>query len=282
MQKGKLMKVFLRVLFLIIILSLNVHPQDKVVFKIRYLPDTKYIETMALNSESEVHFQGSEEFMQNLKSRGVQNPAKVNKQSSFETILKTGKLTDETHFPLTLEIVKSDLGDSKSIVPDSTIIFGHGSLNNMPQLDSISSRGMDEKLKITLLQTMQSIFSQVTMPEKEMKIGDEYSHEAPLSIPIAGLNIKMTIKTNYKLLSILKGIADFDITQDYTFNTESDKDTIKAAGKGKGKLLYYAEKGFCPEYQIDTDLDMNMNTNGINLYIKSKSNIVQKTEVSKD
>ncbi|MDR3626858.1 MAG: hypothetical protein P4L45_08500 [Ignavibacteriaceae bacterium] len=256
--------------------------QERIIFKIKYKPETKYNQTMEQTSQTEVKYSGSEEFLQKLKDKGAQNPTINNTKSKIESIFKTGKLTDGKRFPLTLEIINTTRGDGKKFIPDGTIIYGHGTIDNVPSFDSISSPGMNEQFKSTILQTMQSLFSQVILPEKEIKIGDEFSQETPISIPVAGINFKMVIKTNYKLIDIVKGVGDFDINQVYTFDTESNKDTIKATGKGKGKLLYDIEKGFDPEYQIDTDIEMNMNVNNLSLYIKSKSNIVQKTEVSKE
>ena len=43
---------------------------------------------------------------------------------------------------------------------DGTIIYGKGTLNNLPVLDSITSKGLSEELKKTIMQTMQSFFTQ--------------------------------------------------------------------------------------------------------------------------
>ena len=152
----------------------------------------------------------------------------------------------------------------------------------MPTLDSIVSKELDEEFKKTMLQTMQATFSQINIPERNVKIGDVFDIDTPLSLPIASIQLEMTITTNYKLLSIKNDIADFDINQVYTMKTNTDKFPITATGTGKGKLLYDIVNNFNLKYQIEMEMSANVKIEQIELDITSITKLAQTAKISKN
>ena len=116
----------------------------------------------------------------------------------------------------------------------------------------------------------------------DLACGESFSIETPLSIPIADVTIKMTIKTSYKLLSITKGIADFDVSSVYIMKTTITKHPIKATGSGKGKLLYDVSNNYNLKYQTDTKMEMNIKLDNFNLDIKSTSGFTQTSKIIKN
>ncbi len=260
----------------------NGQTQNSLTFKVQYKPETKYSSTIKQTSYSELTYSGSEEFLQKLNDKGVKNPTITNIESKIETVFKTGKSTDGINFPLTIEIVKTKSNDGKRVIPDGMLIYGHGSNGNMPTLDSIVSDGIKEEFKKTLLQAMQSTFSQLNFPERQVKIGESFSIESPLSIPIAGVTIEITMTTNYHLLRINNGIADFDVSQVYTLKTIIAKYTVNATGSGQGKLFYDVSNNYYLKYQTDNEMEMNLKLDQFDLNLKNKSGFVQTSEISKN
>ena len=189
---------------------------DGILFKVEYKPETRYNETLEQSSEATITYIGSDEFLKNLKGRGVSNPTISNKNSTTKEILKTGKLTDGVHFPLTMEFISTESSDGKQVIPDGTIIYGKGTVGSMPTFDSMFSPGMMDETKKVFMKTMEATLSQITFPAKQLSVGDTFTHETPLTIPIAGKKIEMKIATIYKLVSISGGQAGFDISQHYT------------------------------------------------------------------
>jgi hypothetical protein len=214
-----------------------------------------------------------------LKNKGVQNPTVMDKVSTTESILKTGTLTDGTQYPLSIEFVKSTSSDGKNIIPNGTVIYGRVSNGAMPLLDSVVSAGLTMEYKKTLLQAMQNTFSQLSFPEKKVKVGESFSIESPLSIPVAGVTIEMTITTTYTLLSVTNGIADINVSQTYTMKTNASKYTIKATGSGKGKMLYDDSIGTMVKYTMDTEMNADMKLEQYDLSIRSNNGFVQTTSV---
>ncbi|MEN9440107.1 MAG: hypothetical protein RLZ33_183, partial [Bacteroidota bacterium] len=260
--------------------DIHAFKDDELTFKVQYKPEKKYSQTIEQTSHTDIKYSGSEEFLQKLKDKGVQNPTITDKATKIESIFKTGKLTDGTNFPLTMEFIKTTSSDGKKEIPDGTLIYGHCSIGNMPTLDSIASDELDEEFKKALLQAMQSSLSQLSLPEKRVKVGESFSRESPLSMPIAGVTVEMTITTNYKLLGITNGIADFDVSQVYTMKSTITKHTIKATGNGKGKLLYDVSNNYYLKYQIDTEMGMNMKLDNFDLDLNSKSGFIQTTVIT--
>lgn len=255
--------------------------KNEFLFKIQYNPETKYDQTMDQTSHLEMKYAGDVDFMQKLKDKDVQNPTVIDNHSVIESVMKTGKLTNKTYFPLTIEFLKTTNSDNKTTIPDGTIIYGKGTLGNMPTLDSIVSKGLSEEFKKGLLQTMQATFSQINIPERKVKVGDVFDIDTPLSIPVANIQMDMTITTTYKLLSIKNNVADFDISQVYTLKTNTTQFPINATGTGKGKLLYDVVNNFNLKYQIDMEMSANVKIEKIELDIKTKTGMIQSAKISK-
>jgi hypothetical protein len=274
------MKKIILSFWVLILLAYYTYAQNKLHFKVSYKPQTQYNQSSLQSNHSEIKYSGPKEFLQKLKEKGVQNPTITDTEMKIESVFRTGALTDGTDFPIVIEFVKIENSNDEVVLPEGTLIYGHGSVGNMPALDSIVANGLDEEFKNTLLKTMQSTFSQLSFPEKQVKVGESFSIETPLTIPIADVTIEMTITTNYKLLSITDGVADFKISQVYTMKTLISKYTIKAKGSGKGKLLYDVANNFYMKYEVDTEMEMNMKIEEMTLDLNSKTGIIQTTSIT--
>lgn len=274
-------KISLQIL-IVTAFSFTSQSQDSLIFKVQYSPETNYAQTIEQTTHSNIKYLGSDEFLKNIKDKGISNPTITDKTSTIQTLFKTGKLTNKTDFPLTIEFLKTTSSDGKQEIPDGTLIYGHGSISSLPSLDSIVASGLDEEIKKVVLQTMQSTLSQLSLPEKRVKVGESFSTDTPLSIPIAGVTLDMTITTNYKLLSITNGIANIDISQVYTMKTTITEHTMQGTGSGKGKLSYDTLKNYYLNYQINTEMNMTLQLDNFGLDLTSKSGFVQSTVITKN
>jgi hypothetical protein len=276
------MKKYISYLLILSHFFCNSQTQKEVKFKVQYKPDMKYNQMIEQKSQTNIKYSGSEDFLKKLKDKGVENPMITSTQSKIETIFKTGKETTKKTFPLTIEFTKTVSSDGKIIIPDGTIIYGNGSNGNMPTLDSIVSKELDEKFKKSLLQTIQSTLNQLSFPEKKIKIGDSFIRESPLSIPVSGSTIEMTITTYYKLLDIENNIANFDVSSVYTMKSVITKYDIKATGNSKGKMLYDIVNNNLTDYKTDTEMKMNFKLEDLYMDLESKSSFIQTIEISKN
>ncbi len=255
--------------------SCNSQTEDEIEFNIRYTPETVYYQNIEQTSSNEIKYSGSEKFLLNLKEKGVQNPTITNDHSIMESVIITKKMTNN-RIPMTMEFVKTSNED----IPDGTMIYGYCLPNkSMPTLDSVASENMDDESKTILLNGLQSTFEQFSLPNKRLKVGDSFTQDSPVSIPIADVNVDMTVTTVYKLTSIKNDTASLDVSQVYTITSSFDQYIINATGNGNGKMLYLISKNYYSEYQMDTELEMSLEVKNIKLDLKSKSEFLQALKI---
>ncbi|NOS92885.1 MAG: hypothetical protein HOP30_13255 [Cyclobacteriaceae bacterium] len=272
------MEKLLGLLFISIGLSCN--SQDMIVFKVKYTPGTNYNQTINQATETTVKYAGAQEFLQDLKARKIDNPTITTANSKTKSIIKTGKLIDNKSFPVSIHFIETTSSDGKSPIPNGTIIYGACSLEKFPSLDSISGTLSDD-IKKVLLQTMQKSFSQMDFPEQKVRVGETFSRQTPLTLPIAGINLEISITTTYKLINVKSNSAMFDISQVYTFKSTIKDYDVKVTGTGKGNLIYDIDYHFYKRYQIDTDMMLNMKLDKLDLGLNSKSRFVQSVTITK-
>lgn len=269
-------------LFLIFVSSFNYSQSNQVLdFKPGYSAETVYNQTTINASDYEVLYSGSEKLTELLKNSGTENPTKIKTNFNVETVSKTGKTDKTGNFPITIEYLKADDGKGKAIIPSGTILYGKASADNMPIMDSIVSKGMEESFKNSIFQTVQSTFKQLALPQKKLKIGESFSQESPLSIPVAGINFDMQITTTYTLKSITQKNAFFDVAQVYTMKIQDDRFDTKGAGKGSGTLTYDIPNHFATENTLSMDLDLELKNNDFSINLKSKTSFSQTSTISK-
>jgi hypothetical protein len=251
-------------------------------FKIKYTPQTKYLQKVKQSIESTLHYTASDEILEKLKQNGVQNPTITTNINTIESIFKSGKLQRDGSFPVSIEFLNSINSDNKTIIPNGTLIYGKGTVSKMPILDSIVSKDLDENFKKTLLKTVQSTFSQLDLPEKTLKTGESFSQETPFVIPVAGISLEMVLTTTYKLVSILNKTANFDISVLYTMKISVEKYNIQGSGTGTGKMNYDMVNHFPTKYDLDTEMVFGMKQDAFSLEAKTKSGFYQTVQILKN
>jgi hypothetical protein len=265
---------------LFISIGLSCNSQDMILFKVKYTPGTNYSQSINQATETTVKYSGSKEFLQDLKAKKVDNPTITKASSKTKSILKTGKLIDNKSFPVSIHFIETTSSDGKSPIPNGTVIYGTGSLEKFPALDSISG-SLSDDIKKTLLQTMQKSFSQMDFPEQKVRVGETFSRQTPLTLPIAGITLEISITTTYKLINVKGNSAMFDISQVYTLKSTIKNYDVTMTGTGKGNLIYDIDYNFYKRYQIDTDMIINMKLDKFDLGLNSKSKFVQSVTITK-
>nr|WP_322625479.1 hypothetical protein [uncultured Flavobacterium sp.] len=235
-----------------------------------YRPETTYKQTLAQQHSTTIQYKANEDVLNVLKEQGVQNPTVQNINSGYTTEVKTGKSLDGKTFPLTIKFLKVPQGFEKGGLTTSTKIYGHGEIGTFPKIDSIASPEMSDKLKTTLLATIDGLLSQTKFPEKAFKKGETQQVISPVTVPIAGTTIDMDLITDYTLTEIKNNIAKFNIAITYKTKTADPKYRITGLGSGKGVMDYDIKKKFPVSQKSDIimqmaftykEFDMEINSN---------------------
>ena len=158
---------------LILFFTIKIHSQESVVFKVEYKPNHTYSQFTEQSSSQEINYIGSDEILEKIKSNGIENPTISKTTTKLKNINITGKINNN-EFPLTIEFKDTGEKSESNIIPLGTIIYGKVKIGETPTLDSINSPKMESELKQVFLKSIQKGISQVTLPNKEIKIGEPF------------------------------------------------------------------------------------------------------------
>lgn len=258
----------------------NQPKDDSLLFSVKIKPEQKYAMEIQRLSETEFKYIGGEKAMNKLRSMGIRTSNVSNRKMQTTLVLTTEKLLDRTYIPVKLEVTRSNSNNGRSDIPQGMVVNGESANGEMPVFSSVQSgkpATMDEKM---ILQSVQSSFSQLTLPEKKLKIGDLFTTESTLTIPMEKSHVEIAVTNTYKLTGIANGLASFDVTQNYAMNQLRMDNSFKGTGSGHGKLTYCVDKNMLSAYELNSELEINKKLENFQFVLKTKSAFAQKIEVS--
>ena len=259
------------------------YAQNQLIFKSQYSPEKRYAQSTIINTESTIKYAGSEQFLKKIKDRGIENPTLQVDKSTTEIVSISGKPLSNGIFPLTMEFVKIENKDEKVTLPQGTKFYAHAGNGSVPVIDSIVSKGIEENFKKQLHEMMQQMFTQSVFAEKKLKIGEEFTLEIPMSIPIAGIRIDMNIISIYKLTTIKNDIGYFDVIQKTILKSNvAPSYTINATGNGKGTVLYDIKNNFNIENHTESEMKLSFSYEIFSIDMTTKSSFIQTTTITKN
>jgi hypothetical protein len=248
-------------------------------FNVHYNPQTKYKCVMQQSSDNKLTYSADDEFLKDLKDNGIKNPTITKRESTIESLVKTGESNKYNYFPLTIEITNISDTTLKKALPVGSLIYGSESNDGPPEIDSISSATLPQVTKNALLKAMKAVFTQTTFPKKKLSIGEDFSNEATVSIPIAGIKFDINMTTNYKLSRIISGTAIFDVLQTSTIKTNLTGHKITLTGDGSGKLIYDMKNNIYKEYEMSSKMKMHLVLDKFTLDDSTATSFKQTTEI---
>ncbi|MEO6977104.1 MAG: hypothetical protein ABI113_01960, partial [Mucilaginibacter sp.] len=252
----------------------NAQAQKAIVFKMKYLPNHAYAMATGMTMKFDVNLSGNEDIIEKLKTQGITQPMKATMVMSLSGNTKTGQTAADEVFPMTvtykLDSMSVKIADKDIPMPPklntSTTIYGHAGKEGRFKADSISGNKMKDTSEKKITQMMNAIQNKIKFPEKPLHIGDSFTQEMPVNIPIAEGEGNTNINVTYKLVSIDNGIANFDIVQNADIQLNVKGVTLKITGTGTGKLVYSIKNSFPIDYK--TTLNLAIDGNISNMVIK--------------
>lgn len=255
------------------------------IFKSSYLPNTTYRITMTNDAKTEMDLLDKNEGMNHP---GMELPTQIDMVVTSTTLVETG--TENTHGNIPLELtfekfnVVQKLNGQEQTNPDKfnlggLKIFATANQNNKIKIDKIEGREIDDIVKITLPSMIENLTQNIKFPENPVKIGDQFTLEIPMQMPVANMpqfNTK-TIMT-CKLTKVEKDLAYFDISQKFEMLQESG---FEITGSGEGKFTYDLTKNFYVEYHSKSKMNLQAKMEIVNLKSTMNMNISSIAEVIK-
>lgn len=245
----------------------SINAQQSIKFKMGYKPSTTYKITSDQKSSTSISYGADMEPM-------VQEAA-INMIQTF----KTGKLTGNS-MPIVMTMVPEKGSDAAAVMPNGATIYGSVKNENQVQFDSISGDGMQEQTKSMMMTMIKTMASQYVVPERTVKVGESFSVDVPMDMPMGPITMKMNTKTTYKLVKIEGKKAFFDLVTVIDISGDMSGQEMKGSGSGTGLLVYDIDKNFFTEQTGKSTSTMAFEAQGMKMNIAATQDINMKAEVS--
>lgn len=256
---------------LVSFITLSAAAQKTVTFKVAYKPNTVYTQNMAQTATNNISYKAPEDILGMLEAQGVKNPTITENKTKSVSVTTTGKLTGG-EIPLTTKM-SLDAGTAEKIIPDNTMLYGKVKQDGLPVFDSIRAPGMQKEIKDVFLKTVQATLAQIIIPEQKVKVGQTFTLNTPLSIPVGPAMMNINDAATYKLIKVEGTKAYFDVSHIYIIDTDVSGQPIKGSGSGTGKLVHDLANNYILNQDITMSMQMGFDTNGITMDIKSATTI---------
>jgi hypothetical protein len=251
--------------------ALTVKAQEPVIFKLKFLPDHEYKANMKMAMDMQ---------MTGVPAPPVKSKKATTKSAKAKPMLMkmdmttklditTGAVIPNNSFPVTMRYkdmtIKSIVNGKETPMPKNPIIgqvvYGQSEIDGKFQIDSVAGAGANEQMKTAMKTMVNSLQGNVQFPEKPLNIGESFTQEVPINMPVAGMNLDMKAKSTYKLIAITANLAYFDMDMTMNFGMDSEKNggmKMTGNGGGKGKLIYNIEENYFTTMTSTMSLDYNM------------------------
>jgi hypothetical protein len=269
------MKKFAFLALASLLIAFSASAQKSITFKYKYLPGRTYSGTMGMTLNCNAVLKGDTQLIEKLKSQGINQPVTLTMAMKMVSDTKTGSADANKVFPFTMsykmENMSFKVGSNAIPMPananSGVNIFGHVAVDGKLKADSITSnagklKDTSDKTVTKLINSFQNI---IKFPEKPMHIGDTFTQDMPLNMPMTGNGMDIKAKSIYKLVSIADGKAYFDITQSMDVTIPVKGQPITLTGTGTGKLIFDLKNSFPTQYVANIDLKFSGKINTLEI-----------------
>ncbi len=240
--------------------------QKSVTFKMKYLPNHNYDMAMNMAMNFKVNLSGNDDIISKLESQGITQPLNADVKMDMGGNTKTGNAAADGTFPMTMNIKLNNVSvqlSGKDIpiptdkIKTNTTIYGHSDVNGKLKADSVTGSVKDTASK-KIAQLMNSIQNKIKFPDHPLKVGDTFTQDLPLNIPMSqSSDSEAAVKAVYKLVSIANGNAVFEVTQTVDMKLNIQQATLTIAGTGAGTVTYSIKNSFPTDYKSKLDLKID-------------------------
>ncbi|MFI5160346.1 MAG: hypothetical protein ACHQHN_03670 [Sphingobacteriales bacterium] len=243
--------------------------QRSILFKIKYLPERTYQSNVSMTSNIELNVENiSKKDSDKLIKDGITMPMTVSVSTLSDLTIVTGRPSPQNIYPIVFRfnnVKRTGAINGTEMPGESEGVSGHELYATTTQtdslhLDSISGKQLDTSLQKELTSTFDVMANELHLPEKTLKISDEFTIEIPFHMDMKGVDATIKVNATYKLTSIKKGLANFDIDQSSQLDFKNTKNTQTLTGKGggHGEMIYDIKRNFPRRISRDLLFDYEM------------------------
>jgi len=263
-----------KLIYIFLLLSVfKARAQDGILFKIKYMPGYSYQMSSAIKFKINPSLSGDTAIINKIKAQGIQQPINLDIGMDVKSSVNTGKLNANKSFPITF--IKGDAEINGTIngtvipIPahpsNGSKIYAHSLEDGTYRVDSVSGSTLKDTSTKFISQMINSIQHQVKFPEHPLKVGDSFTQEIPLNLPISANSISIKIKVIYKLISVSDGNAYFDMSQDLNMALTIKNVIVNLSGTGSGKMTYNIKNHFPSRYESELNINLKGSVDKLNI-----------------
>ncbi len=257
-------------LLLLCYAALYAKAQNAVLFKIKYLPSHTYKMAMKMDMGMDMSVSADSATMAKMKASGTKQPMVMQMNSTNSAEIKTGPLTPKRTFALKMttkpEVTKVTMNGAALPMSQQSLTAqtyeGECDADGKFHINSSTGGAANEQVKAALIAMINKLQGDIKFPEKPMKVGESFTMEAPMNVPVSGLNLDMVVKTIYTLTAIKENLAYFNMGMFMNIDINTQKDGVpinaKGQGSGTGKFVYSMKNNFATNMTSDMTMDLNM------------------------
>lgn len=265
------MKKFLPAI--LIIAAANICKAQSINFKLCYQPDHNYQLTGDMKMGVTTDLSSVPQIADQLKQKGITEPvnAVMNMQMNFN--INTGDAAADKTFPYQMSFAMPSMSanvngkDMPIPVPKNSgmKMYGHVAQGGQLSIDSLNGQKVSDSIAQKTLGMMNSMLKTVNFPNHPLKVGDSFTQQIPLNLPMF-TGLSNNVATTYTLVSVQGNKANFDIKQDMNMHMDiKGKVNITMTGTGTGKMTYDISNSFPITYTTDANMDIAVKADNMNV-----------------
>jgi hypothetical protein len=274
--------VFSAVLLISIIACPFFSFSQKIILKSSTKPNTAFVTSTVTTSDMLMDFKGSKSIREQLTNAGLNFPLVIKTSGSNELYTKIGAVGKDGNKAFEGTIRKytatTEVNGKKIETPpdrrDGFRVVGHIGDDDKVIIDTVKGLPMPE---------MEEQFKKlgyknaITFPDYAVGVGDVFVNEFPMSMPVAGMKIEMTVKSRYKVVSITAEKVTLDVKQAIEMDVMVDKGGIKmkltAAGNGLGVAIFDRQLEMVESNDTDMKMSMQIKMDDGKMLVEAKTKV---------
>ncbi len=264
----------------------NVFAQQAMVFKTKYLPLSKYSASVNMNTVLQMDFKGDSTELKKVAANGTQLPIIMQNKNDVSYTVTTGELNEKKLFPIAIKyqsVVNKELVNGNELPADANNLAGQqitGLCNGEKmQLDTSNGKQLADSLKNVVVNSLNNIQAEIYFPPTALKIGDTFTQDVPIAVPLSGMATQVNTHLVYKLIAIQNKTALFDISQSINYKVTTPQGDTNITGSGDGKLFFDIGNSFLKLYQTNLSLSYQMPMGKLTMTGTAKMTAVYKTDI---
>ena len=258
--------------------------QNEVLFQAKFKPNKTYITEMVNNMQMDMNFDIDSAKKKEIEGKGMKLPMHMDILQEMTLSTKTGAVAADKRIPMTMTYDKVEISmtmNGKEMKqPNKFVgmqIKGYATEEGKVSIDAIEGNP-DAATKKALQKMISEVLRNVEFPNKAMKIGDSFTQEVPMEMPMNGTTLNMLTNMTYTLKEIKESQAFFDYTQSLSMNFKMEKGNTTATGSGRGTMIYDIPANYITDSTSDMIMDMKMQMGemAMKMNLKAKTSVKAK------